>query len=157
MMNVLHKKQDGLGFLDLQEIDRHVGMRMRERRVILGITQSQMAKLIGVTSQQTQKYELGSNRISAGRLYQIAIVLGVEFTFFFEGLEDDKELKLPHRRLLLELARNFIALSNHEHKKVLCSLTRALANQAMEKVDSGSKRRDAFNEQTGSECLCQDL
>ena len=135
-MNVLPEKQYIPGFSGLQDIDRHVGRRMRERRVILGITTLQMAKLIGVTSQQTQKYELGSNRISAGRLYKIAHALGVDVMFFFEGMEDDNGLKLPQRRLLLELARNFIALSNHKHQEVLCSLTRALADQAVEDSDS---------------------
>ena len=51
-----------------QDIDRYVGMRMRERRIMLGLTQQQMAELIGVTYQQAHKYEKGINRIAAGRL-----------------------------------------------------------------------------------------
>ena len=60
------------------DADRHVGMRMRERRIMLGLTQQQMAELIGVTYQQAHKYEKGINRIAAGRLYTIAQALGVE-------------------------------------------------------------------------------
>ncbi|MBV9553720.1 MAG: helix-turn-helix transcriptional regulator, partial [Alphaproteobacteria bacterium] len=52
-----------------QDIDHHVGARVRERRIMLGFTQQQLADLIGVTYQQAHKYERGINRISAGRLY----------------------------------------------------------------------------------------
>jgi transcriptional regulator with XRE-family HTH domain len=58
---------------------------MRERRVMLGLTQQQMAELIGVTYQQAHKYEKGINRVAAGRLYRIAQALGVEVGYFFEG------------------------------------------------------------------------
>jgi transcriptional regulator with XRE-family HTH domain len=68
------------------ETDRYVGGRIRERRIMLGLSQQQMAHMIGVTYQQTHKYERGINRISAGRLYEIAQVLRVPLSFFFEGL-----------------------------------------------------------------------
>src|SRR5665213_1944577 len=55
-----------------QDIDHHVGARVRERRIMLGFTQQQLADLIGVTYQQAHKYERGINRISAGRLFEIA-------------------------------------------------------------------------------------
>ncbi len=58
-----------------QDIDRHVGGRMRERRIMLGLTQQEMAELIGVTYQQAHKYEKGINRIAAGRLHHIARAL----------------------------------------------------------------------------------
>ena len=70
-----------------QDIDRHVGGRVRERRIMLGLTQQQLADLIGVTYQQAHKYERGINRISAGRLYEIAQVLSVPIGYFFDGLE----------------------------------------------------------------------
>src|ERR1700720_2722993 len=60
-----------------QDVDRHVGARVRERRIMLGLTQQQLADLIGVTYQQAHKYERGINRVSAGRLYEIAQVLSV--------------------------------------------------------------------------------
>src|SRR5215208_6446639 len=56
-------------------IDDHVGARIRERRIMLGLTQQQLAELIGVTYQQAHKYERGINRVSAGRLFEIARVL----------------------------------------------------------------------------------
>ena len=61
----------------VQDIDRHVGARIRESRIMLGLTQQQLADLIGVTYQQAHKYERGINRVSAGRLFQIARALGV--------------------------------------------------------------------------------
>lgn len=73
------------------ETDRYVGGRIRERRIMLGLSQQQMADMIGVSYQQTHKYERGINRISAGRLYEIAQVLRVPMSFFFEGLGDRPE------------------------------------------------------------------
>ena len=64
--------------------DRHVGSRIRERRVMMGLSQQQLAKMIGVTYQQAHKYERGLNRISAGRLFEIGQVLGVPVSWFFE-------------------------------------------------------------------------
>ena len=72
-----------------QDVDRHVGARIRERRIMLGLTQQQLADLIGVTYQQAHKYERGINRVSAGRLFEIARVLSVPVTYFFEGLDED--------------------------------------------------------------------
>ena len=69
------------------DVDRYVSLRIRQRRIMLGLTQQQMAELIGVTYQQAHKYETGINRISAGRLYQIARALGVEISYFFEDVE----------------------------------------------------------------------
>src|SRR5262249_38611669 len=68
-----------------QDIDRHVGNRVRERRIMLGLTQQQLADLIGVTYQQAHKYERAINRVSAGRLFEIAQVLSVPVSYFFDG------------------------------------------------------------------------
>ena len=78
-----------------QDIDRHVGARMRERRIMLGLTQQQMADLIGVTYQQAHKYEKGINRIAAGRLSSIARALGVEVSYFYEGMSETTRRPLP--------------------------------------------------------------
>ena len=59
---------------------------MRERRIMLGLTQQEMAALIGVTFQQACKYENGSNRVSSGRLYRIAQALDTDVGYFFEGI-----------------------------------------------------------------------
>jgi transcriptional regulator with XRE-family HTH domain len=119
----------GPGRSRAQDIDRHVGARMRERRIMLGLTQQQMAELIGVTYQQAHKYEKGINRVAAGRLYNIAQALGVDVGYFFEGLYSDKALRAtPQQRMLLELARNFIGIPTRKHQEAICSLARALSD-----------------------------
>ena len=67
--------------------DLHVGKRLRRRRRLLGMTQQDLAGMVGVRFQQIQKYETGTNRISASRLWDIAAALDVPVSFFFEGLE----------------------------------------------------------------------
>ena len=110
------------------DIDHYVSLRIRQRRITLGLTQQQMAELIGVTYQQAHKYETGINRISAGRLYQIAQALGVDVSYFFEGLDKEQRFKpTPQQRMLLELARNFVAMPNRKYQDALCNLARALA------------------------------
>jgi transcriptional regulator with XRE-family HTH domain len=71
------------------EIDIHLGKRMRRRRRLLGLTQQQLADACGVRFQQIQKYECGANRVSAARLWRIAGALDVPVGYFFEGLADD--------------------------------------------------------------------
>ncbi|KMO29340.1 Cro/Cl family transcriptional regulator [Methylobacterium variabile] len=66
-------------------VDRHVGHRVRIRRLLVGVSQEKLGDALGVTFQQIQKYEKGTNRISASRLRQIADVLGVPVSFFYEG------------------------------------------------------------------------
>src|SRR3954465_348051 len=102
-------------------IDDHVGARIRERRIMLGLSQQQMADMIGVTYQQAHKYERGINRISAGRLYEITRVLNVPITYFFEGLDikEDDESMNPRQRMCLELARNFARISTPTHPTAL--------------------------------------
>lgn len=67
-------------------IDIHVGSRMRERRELLGISQEKLAALIGVTFQQVQKYERGTNRASASRLWDLSRVLRVDINFFYADM-----------------------------------------------------------------------
>ena len=111
-----------------QDIDRHVGARVRERRIMLGFTQQQLADLIGVTYQQAHKYERGINRISAGRLFEIAHVLSVPVNHFFEGLAEEESRQVSSReRMCLELARNFAQIPNERHQEALSQLARVLA------------------------------
>ena len=126
------KARVGPGRSRAQDIDRYVGARMRERRIMLGLTQQQMAELIGVTYQQAHKYEKGINRIAGGRLYQTAQALGVEVGYFYEGMADQgtKVPSTPQQRLLLELARSFLGLSRKQ-QEALCSLARALATSEL--------------------------
>ncbi len=111
------------------DVDRFVGTRIRERRVMLGLSQQQMAALIGVTYQQAHKYERGINRISAGRLYEIARTLNVPVSYFYDGLDDaegtdDTSIR---QRMCLELARNFTQIPNERHREALSQLARVLA------------------------------
>src|SRR5215472_10838488 len=108
--------------------DRHVGARIRERRIMLGLTQQQLAELIGVTYQQAHKYERGVNRVSAGRLFQIAKVLSVPMSYFYDGVGDDVQRPgTPRERMVLEIARNFSGIGNERHQEALSQLARALA------------------------------
>ncbi len=123
------KTRVGPGRSRAQDIDRYVGARMRERRIMLGLTQQQMAELIGVTYQQAHKYEKGINRIAAGRLFTIAQALGVDVGYFFDGMDSERTFKpSPQQRMLLELARNFIGMPSRKHQEALCNLARALSN-----------------------------
>ncbi len=72
-------------------IDVHVGQRMRVRRKMLNMTQTELGKALGVTFQQVQKYERGTNRIGCSRLFHMGVALDVEISYFFEGAET----KLP--------------------------------------------------------------
>lgn len=73
---------------DPNPIDLHVGGRIRARRKALGMSQSVLADALGVSFQQTQKYERGANRVSASKLYDVAKSLQVSIGYFFEGLND---------------------------------------------------------------------
>jgi DNA-binding XRE family transcriptional regulator len=66
-------------------VDKHVGSRVRMRRMMLGMSQEKLGDALGLTFQQVQKYEKGSNRIGASRLQQISLTLQVPVAFFFEG------------------------------------------------------------------------
>jgi len=66
-------------------IDKHVGSRVRMRRMMVGMSQEKLGDALGLTFQQVQKYEKGTNRIGASRLQQISIILQVPVSFFFEG------------------------------------------------------------------------
>jgi transcriptional regulator with XRE-family HTH domain len=73
--------------------DRHVGARVRMRRLMLDMTQTDLAEGLGLTFQQVQKYEKGTNRIGASRLQHIADILQVPISFFFDGTLDSGEFK----------------------------------------------------------------
>jgi transcriptional regulator with XRE-family HTH domain len=115
-------------------IDRHVGVRLREQRVMLGLTQQQTAELLGVTYQQVHKYEKGINRISGGHLHRMAGALGVGVDYFFEGIGQAGEVSgpTPGQRRLLGLAWDFVALPGPQ-QEALCRLARALAEPAAER------------------------
>lgn len=83
-------------------VDKHVGKRIRERRMLMGLSQDKLASSVGVTFQQVQKYERGANRVSASRLYTFSKVLGVPLNFFFSGIEKE-HASLPHSDIPVDL------------------------------------------------------
>jgi transcriptional regulator with XRE-family HTH domain len=72
-------------------IDVQVGTRVRLRRMLIGMSQERLGELLGLTFQQVQKYEKGVNRIGAGRLFQVAHILGVPIDYFYEGVNGVSE------------------------------------------------------------------
>lgn len=133
-------------------VDVHVGRRLRERRTLLGMSQERLAELLGVTYQQVQKYERGSNRIGSSRLHDIARYLDVPVAWFFAGLEEP-ESRLPGLaenaagftfdappaaqrvpRETAELVRAFTAIREPEVRRRLVDLVRTLA--ALSRRDS---------------------
>jgi transcriptional regulator with XRE-family HTH domain len=98
------------------DIDLHLGKRMRRRRRLLGLTQEQLANACGVRFQQIQKYECGANRVSAARLFRIARALDVQMNYFFEGLAEGA---VAARDETIEVVRNHPALGERPRRALL--------------------------------------
>lgn len=107
-------------------VDRVVGQRLRWRRRELKLTQEQLGEKLGLTFQQVQKYEKGVNRISAGRLFEVADVLAVPIAYFFEGIEE-------------MLSSQPLAVHEEEHPPALP----VMDTEAMELVTAFQKIGDA--------------
>jgi transcriptional regulator with XRE-family HTH domain len=128
--------------MSASEIDVHVGMRMRRRRESLGISQGRLGRHLGLTFSQIQKYEKGTNRIGAGRLYQIATYLGVSPGHFFEGL-DEAASAAPaptpglSREELVTLSEAFAAIADAETRASVLALVRSLAADRMHRRQRG--------------------
>lgn len=116
---------------DADHIDKRIGLKIKELRIAMGMSRHQLAERIGVTHQQTQKYEKGVNRISAGRLASIAETLGKPVGYFFDESEDSVEAMLPdqHQRMCIEVARNFMRISNPSYREAVNTLIRTLAEE----------------------------
>lgn len=106
-------------------VDVHVGIRIRLRRTLLGLSQSELGKALGLTFQQVQKYERGANRVAASTLYRVAGALDVPVSFFFDDLPDDLGHALSgnnddalSRRESLELLRGYYTLPDSIRKQV---------------------------------------
>ena len=108
---------------DTNALDQFIGNRVREERVHRGLTQQNLAALLGVTYQQAHKYERGINRISAARLFHIAQTLEISIMEFFPSAESP-EGSFGGRQDL-ELAKNFGRLGS-EHRDAVSRLVRAL-------------------------------
>ena len=76
-------------------VDAHIGVRVRTRRMLIGMSQERLGELLRITFQQVQKYERGSNRVSASRLFDLAKVLGVTTGYFYDGLVERIEPAIP--------------------------------------------------------------
>ncbi len=117
-------------------VDAHVGKRVRHRRWMLGMTQQQLAERVGIKFQQIQKYETGMNRISASRMWDIAHVLGVPVSFFFDGLGTADATgtagtsgDLLADKEALELVRSYYAIPEAQRRR-LFDLARVLSDAA---------------------------
>ncbi len=123
-------------------VDVHVGSRIRMRRRVMGLSQEELANQLELTFQQVQKYERGTNRVSASKLFGIAAALQAPVSYFFEGLRDaqegvgadirDDEAEASIRGFLntnegLELARRFPMIPRGRLRKQVLELVRALS------------------------------
>jgi transcriptional regulator with XRE-family HTH domain len=130
-------------------IDVHVGGRIRLRRTLLGISQTTLAEAMGLTFQQVQKYEKGTNRVSSSRLVDVANALDVEVPYFFEEMSatvqgqtpamlmDVKNLPRPSdeknpmaKRETLELVRAYYRITDPAVRKRMFELTKAVASRS---------------------------
>jgi transcriptional regulator with XRE-family HTH domain len=126
-------------------IDKEIGSRVRMRRISIGMSQEKLGDMLGLTFQQVQKYEKGTNRISVGRLVDIAKILGVDIHFFFNGIRSGKtdpgfaeEESPPYISEVmstpdgLQLIRSFTGIKNPKVRKSIVQLVSALAAQEPE-------------------------
>jgi len=129
-------------------VDAYVGQRMRQRRVLLGMSLEQVADALDLTYQQVQKYERAANRISAGRLFAISQVLDVPVSFFFDGVDagtvagampadsaaptDSDDRRVMEKRETLELLRAYYHISDRNMRRRLVDLIRAVSNAPSE-------------------------
>ena len=140
----------------VQPADVYVGRRIRMRRVILGMSQDDLASLLNLTFQQVQKYEKGQNKISASRLYDIAQALEVDVSYFFSDFQKDDaavpglkaltELDAQHlntaRREVLELVRAFNRIEFEGVRKKILELTKSVAESDNNNEDDSSEDQD---------------
>ncbi len=139
------KPRFGRGTRSPRPVDVHVGERVRLRRKLLGMTQTDLGDAIGLTFQQVQKYERGVNRISASRLCELSRVLDVPINYFFEDMPPEvaaispapkgrgKAKKLPSyapdpmaNRETLELVRAYYKIKDADVRQQVSQLTKAM-------------------------------
>jgi transcriptional regulator with XRE-family HTH domain len=117
-------------------VDVHVGARIRTRRLLIGMNQETLARALGLTFQQVQKYEGGANRVSASRLSQIAEILNVPISHFFSDLDPDGAEPSPleretrerlHRPETIELIRSYYAIPDQRTRQQFLEMVKAAA------------------------------
>ena len=126
-------------------VDIHVGGRVRLRRTLLGLSQTALGEAIGITFQQLQKYENGSNRISASRLFDLSRVLDVPVGFFFDGVLDPAvpatgesprfETDPMAKRETIELVRAYYKISDPYVRQCLRGMAVTLAGMGAASED----------------------
>ncbi len=119
-------------------VDRHVGARIRLRRCQLDMSQSFLGDQLGVTFQQVQKYEAGTNRVGASRLYNLAAVLEVPVQFFFDGLDNvafmaakDELFDFIASPDGIALSRAFSGIKDTAQRRSLIDLMRTMAGETV--------------------------
>ncbi|GLQ07294.1 helix-turn-helix domain-containing protein [Sneathiella chinensis] len=127
-------------------VDVHVGQQLRIKRTLLGMTQSELGDAMGLTFQQIQKYEQGSNRIGSSKLYQLSRVLEVPIGYFFEGLSDDPTVaSLPShaqhlqkdpaaKRETLELVRAFSRIEDHQIRDSIVAMVKSVSRSPQKDI-----------------------
>ncbi len=138
------KSAYGRGTGNPHPVDMHVGARVRQRRVLLGMTLTDLADAMGMSFQQVQKYERGTNRIGAGRLYDLARALDVSIEYFFEDMPPEVAASSPAKgrgrseepvscepdpmakRETLELVRAYYKIEDADVRKRVYELTKTL-------------------------------
>lgn len=127
------------------DIDKHVGHRLRLRRSLMGISQEKLAESVGVSFQQVQKYEKGMNRISASRLFQFSKFLQVPLSYFYDGNEsqafiaqgfadneqaafgDEDGPNIMEKKETLELIRHYYAIQDEKVRANILKLIKSVA------------------------------
>ncbi|MEL6112827.1 MAG: helix-turn-helix transcriptional regulator [Pseudomonadota bacterium] len=125
-------------------VDVHVGARVRMRRLMLGLSQDKLAETVGLTFQQIQKYEKGSNRIGASRLFQLAGALNVPVQYFYEDLRKPSGLNKSADEVAallttpdgMRLCRYFSAIKDLHVRRKLLDLVKSLAEEGDDPVES---------------------
>ncbi len=112
-------------------VDVHVGGRVKARRTLIGMSQEDLGKHVGLTFQQIQKYEKGMNRIGAGRLWRFSLILERPISWFFEGIGERKRKvdDLVAKRETLKFVRYFSAC-DPDVQKHLAAMINAVAGKA---------------------------
>ncbi len=109
-------------------IDKAIGARINKERVASGLSRQQLAAKIGVTHQQLQKYEYGVNRLTPGRMILIAKTFSKPIAWLFEGVEEaEQSLQSGHKRMCIEVSRNFLGIKNPMHQNAINLLVRTLS------------------------------
>ena len=125
-------------------VDKHVGSRVRMRRMMLSMSQEKLGELLGLTFQQVQKYEKGLNRIGAGRLFDVARILGVPIDYFYESASNnlagrsgfsEGDASPPVMEFLssgegLQLSLAFMRIKDTKVRKRMLDLVKSLAEDA---------------------------